>query len=155
MARAKGRDVLVEMMETVAKLEATATAHATKLEALAVHAVQSAVETTALRLGLGELATGLADVSKRMNDVSKRMDDVAKRVDGLSDRTGHVLQRVGALETENHALAQGFVDTAKLARTQQQQLGQLARLVKEQAGNSKTRLDEIEDRVVALERKAG
>lgn len=148
MARVKGRDVLLEMMETVAKLEATATSHAVKLEALAVHAVQSAAETTALRVDLREVAKGMHDVSKRMDDVSKRMDD-------LSERTERVVQRVGSLETEAHSLAQGFVDTAKLARTQQQLVGQLARLIKEQADSSSGRLDELEERVHNLERKAG
>ena len=127
MARVKGRDVLLEVMETVAKLEAGATAQAEKLEALAVHAAQAAAEMAALRLELRELSRA------------------AKSVE----------QRVGSLEPEFHALSQGFVDTAKLNRTQQQQIGQLARLINEVAGNSHTRLEDLEERVDALERKAG
>lgn len=134
MARAKGRDVVIDLMDAVAKLEATATRHADQLEALAAHAVATSAEM----LGLSEQ---VRDVSRRMHDVSQRMEDVS--------------QRVGSLEVEFQELAQGFVESAKLSRTIEQQLGRVARLLGEFAGSSTSRFDDIEGRLEKLERKAG
>jgi predicted nucleic acid-binding Zn-ribbon protein len=134
VARLKGREVLLELMETAAKLEAGATAHAEKLEALAVHAGQAAAEMAALRIELREFAKAVRSMEQRVKGVE---------------------QRVGSLEPEFHAISQGFVDTAKFTRTHQQQIGQLARLINVVAGDSDTRLDDLEERVGTLERKAG
>jgi methyl-accepting chemotaxis protein len=176
MARVKGRDVVVELMDSVAKLEATSALHAEQLESLAKHAIGTTATVTALgsemRLiwrSVGELSKRMDDVSKRMDDVSKRMDDVSKRMDDVSkrmdglaaatlsiaDQLGGVTQRVGSLETELQAQASAFVDAAVTARTHQQQLGRFAKLISQFADGSSSRFDDIEDRLVKLERKAG
>jgi chromosome segregation ATPase len=128
------------MLDSVAKLEAAVTAHADQLETLAHHAMRTSAEVTAL-------AVQVRDVSKRMDDVSKRMDDVSNRMDGVA-------QRLGSLEGETQSLAEGFVESAGLARSTQQQVGRFARLLTEYAGRSDSRFDEIEGRLDALEKKA-
>ncbi len=148
MARAKGRDVVIDLMDAVGKLEATSTAHADQLEALARQAMVTSAEVTAL-------AHQMRDVSQRMDDVSQRMDDVSQRMDDVSQRMDGVSQRVGSLEGEFTSLAQGFVESARLARVTEQQLGRFARLLGEFAGGSRSRFDDIEGRLDALERKAG
>lgn len=120
MARSRGRDVVIDLMDAVAKLEATTTRQADQLEALAAHAVATSAEMI-----------------------------------GLSVQVSDVSRRVASLEVEFRALAQGFVESAKLSRTIEQQLGRLARLLGEFAGRSTSRFDDIEGRLEKLERKAG
>lgn len=119
MARARGRDVVIDLMDAVAKLEATTTRQADQLEALAAHAVATSAEMF-----------------------------------GLSAQVRDVSQRVASLESEFRELAEGFVESAKLARTIEQQLGRVARLLGEFVGSSTSRFDDIEGRLEKLERKA-
>ncbi len=127
MARVKGRDVVVDMMEAVAKLEATATKHADLLESIAAHAMSTSAELTAL--------------SGRVTFVSSRVGDLSARVQELSGQMKDVAQRVSALEGDFHGLAEDLVKSATLSRTMQTQLGQFARLLGEFAGGSKKRFE--------------
>ena len=148
MARAKGRDVVIELMDSVAKLEATTTRHADLLESLSGHAVAMSVEMTAL-------SGQVADVSRRMTDVSRQMTDVSRRMTDVSERTGGVSQRVASLEKEVHDLSRGFLEAVKFSRSLQTEVGRLARLLGEFAGGRSSRLDTIEGRLDRLEKKAG
>jgi len=162
MARVKGRDVVVELLDAVAKLEATSALHAEQLESLATHAIGTTATVTALGSELRLVWRSVGELSKRMDDVSKRMDDVSKRMDALAvatlaiaDQLGGVTQRVGSLEGELQNLASSFVEAAVTARTQQQQLGRFAKLISQFADGNGSRFDDIEVRLLKLERKAG
>ena len=148
MARVKGRDVVVELLDAVAKLEATTALHAEQLESLADLAMGMTVQVTALSSELRQVSRNASELSKRMDDVSKRMDDVSKRMDDVSTR-------VDGIEGDLQTLAQGFVDAAATARTAQQQTGRLAKILGDLAEGNRSRFDDIEDRLVKLERKAG
>ena len=141
MARVKGQDVVVDLMDAVAKLEATAAEHADLLESIAGHAMSTSAELTAL--------------SGRVNFVSGRVSDLSARMQELSGQMEDVAQRVSALEGDFQSLAQNFVRSAVLSRTMQTQLGQFARVLGEFAGGSKKRFQDIEDRLETLEKKAG
>lgn len=134
MARVKGRDVLLELMDSVEALQATAAEHADLLASMAEHTVSTSAEMTAL-------AGQVAHVSRQMSHVSQRMDDIAKRT--------------ASLEADFQTLAQNSVESVKFARTLQQQLGRTAKLLGEFAGGSKNRFETIEGRLDRLERKAG
>jgi methyl-accepting chemotaxis protein len=155
MARVKGRDVVVELLDSVAKLEATSALHAEQLESLAKHAIGTTATVTALGSELRLVWRSVGDLSKRMDDVSKRMDGLAGATLAIADQLNGVTQRVGSLEAELQTQASAFVDAAATARTQQQQLGRFARLISQFADGSSSRFDDIEDRLVKLERKAG
>jgi ABC-type transporter Mla subunit MlaD len=134
MARVKGREVVVELLDSVAKLEATAALHAQQMEALA----ELAMGMTATVTSLG---SELRQVWRSVSELARRMDDVSKRMDGI--------------ERDLQTLAQGFVDAAGTARTAQQQTGRLAKILADLAEGNRSRFDDIEDRLVKLERKAG
>ena len=169
MARIKGRDVVIDLMDAVAKLEATATKHADLLEAMGTHAVTMSVEMTALSGQVSAVARRMDDLTVRMDDLATRMDDMATRMNGMSSQAhatsqrvgqtsqemGEVSQRITSLETEFQIHAQNALKSAKLARTTEEQLGRFARLLGDYAGQSTTRFDEIEGRLVKLERKTG
>ncbi len=101
---------------------------------MAAQAIATSAELTAL-------SGQMAHASKRINDVSQRMDDMS--------------QRVSTLETDFHGLAENFVRSTQLSRTTETQLGRVARLLGAFAGRSNTRFEEIEGRLVKLERKVG
>jgi chromosome segregation ATPase len=169
MARVKGRDVVLELMDAVERLEATSAEHADLLESLAEHTVSTSAEVAALAGQMAHVSRQMNDVSQRMNDVSQRMDDVSQRMDDVSQRVDDVSQRMegvsqglagvskrtASLEVDFHTLAQNSVESAKLARTVQQHLGRLAKLLGEYAGGSKSRFETIEDRLDRLEKKTG
>ena len=148
MARVKGRDLVLEMMDVVASLEATAKKHADLIESLAAHAISTSAELTSV-------AGRLAQVSQRVADVSERVADVSNRVADVSNRVADVSERVGSLEREFKELAAGFVESAGLVRTTQAGLKRLTRLMVEMAGGTGHRLDDLEVRVTRLEKKTG
>lgn len=114
-------------MGAVARLEASSERHATQMESLA----KISMETTAIVTALsGEV----------------RM---------LWREVGNVSKRIESLETETQRLSEGFLDASQGARTNQQNLGQVALLLVEFSGNHTDRFDRIESRLDKLERKAG
>jgi chromosome segregation ATPase len=148
MARVKGREVVLELMDAVAQLEKTSSAHTEQLEAIAALAVETSAHVGRMSLQLGELAVRVGDVSKRMDDVSKRMDDVSMRTDTLA-------REMELLDRELATQADQFLAAVKLSRTNQEQVGRVARVLAAFADGNKTRFESIEDRLDALERKAG
>ena len=77
MARIKGREVVIDLMDTVAKLEATATKHAELLESLAAHAMSTSAELTAVAGRLSDVSLRVAEVSQRLTEVSQRVGSLA------------------------------------------------------------------------------
>ncbi len=141
MARVKRRDVVVELMDAVSRLEVTATKHADLLEAIATHAMSTSAELTA--------------VSGRVNGLSGHLNGLSSHVNGLSAQVKDVAQRVSSLEGEFQDLAENFALSAKLSRTMQTDVGRLARILGESAGRSRERFDDIEKRIGRLEKKTG
>lgn len=127
MARAKGRDVLIELMDSVAQIQATTARHADLLETLAAQAVS----------------------------IAHRVQSLERQVQSLERQVHELERQVHELGSEVHELAQGFVQSAELSRTLQQQVGRMARTLGDFAGGSATRLKAIEQRLDRLERKAG
>lgn len=134
MARAKGRDVLLDLMDSVEKLEASSRLHAEQLENLA-------------KLAMGTSATVTA--------LSAEVQQVWRALESLADEMGAVSQRVNSLESEVQVLSEGFSQAAVAGRTHQQQMSRFARLFVEFVDGSRSRFDLIEIRLDKLERKAG
>ena len=176
MAKVKGPDVLLGLMEAVAKLEATSEKHADQLESLAQTAMATTATLTALTSDMRHLWRASAETAKRMDDMTQRMNDMTQRMDDMTQRmndmtqhmnrmtqhlgslSGHVgsmTGRVESLESEMMTLAQGFVQAAASAREREQLTKHVARLLNEFAGRSLTRFDAIEGRLLKLERKTG
>ena len=148
MARAKGRDVVLELMESVARLEVTTAQQAEVMQSLADHVVATSAELTAYSRHMAELWRRMEDVSRRVGEVSQRMGDLSERVGGLSQRTS-------SLEGDFHGFAELVVTSAKLSQTVQREVGRLATLMGEFAGGSRTRFETIEERLDRLEKKTG
>jgi methyl-accepting chemotaxis protein len=183
MARVKGGDVLLQLMDTVAQLKKTAEQHAEQLEGIAKLGIETSTRVEGLgthTFGLGsqardlskrmddlsnrmdDMSTRMDDMSTRMDDMSTRMDDMSTRMDDMSSRTSGLANgfdslatRVTALEEDLELQAQNFVEASKTARTHVQQLGRLARLLGELADGSERRFVKIEGRITALEKKSG
>ena len=162
MARAKGRDVVLELMESVARLEVTTAQQAEVMQSLADHVVATSAELTAYSRHMAELWRRMEDVSRRVGEVSQRMGDVSERVGEVSQRMGDLSERVGglsqrtsSLEGDFHGFAELVVTSAKLSQTVQREVGRLATLMGEFAGGSRTRFETIEERLDRLEKKTG
>jgi len=148
MARAKGRDVVLELMDAVGELEKTTALHATQLGDIATLAIETSAKMVGLSGQMGTISKGFSDLARRMDDMSKRMDDLSQRMDGLT----RVTDSLGAdltTQAENALLA------SRTAHQQQQQLGRVARLLSAFADGSDHRFADIESRLGALEKKTG
>ncbi len=140
MARARGRDVVLELMDAVGELEKTTALHATQLGDIAALAVETSAKVVGLSGQMGALTKGFADLSRRMDDMTHRMDALTRETASLgADLT---------TQAETTLLA------SKTAHQQQQQLGRVARLLSVFADGSDHRFADIESRLGALEKKA-
>jgi methyl-accepting chemotaxis protein len=133
MARVKGREVVLDLMDSVAELRATVAEHAVQLEHLGK-------VTASLSTRMDEMSTRMDEMSTRMDEMSTRMDEMSTRMDEMSSDLGN--------------LSRGFFEAAKTNATLQQQLGRAAKLIGELADRSQVRFDELEQRVLKLEKKA-
>ena len=82
MARAKGRDVMLELMEAVARLEGIATEHSEHFEMLATQVTLLARGARASREELGRVArliVRLADDHQRIEGLEERMDKLERK----------------------------------------------------------------------------
>jgi chromosome segregation ATPase len=147
MARARGRDVVLELMDAVGELEKTTALHATQLGDIAALAVETSAKVVGLSGQMGALTKGFADLSRRMDDMTHRMDDMTHRMDALTRETA-------SLGADLTTQAETTLLASKTAHQQQQQLGRVARLLSVFADGSDHRFADIESRLGALEKKA-
>jgi hypothetical protein len=119
MARAKGRDLVIEVLDAVEKLQATTARHSEHLQAMAARAERMSAQVVA-----------------------------------LSEHAAFTSQRLTTLEAEFQRSAEDAKTSYELSRSIQTSTVQLARVLKEIAGTTASRFDEIEDRLTRLERKA-
>jgi predicted nucleic acid-binding Zn-ribbon protein len=141
MARVKGRDALLDLMDTVARLEATTGRHAEALETLAAQMAKTTAQVVGLTTIYGGLASGMRGLSQRMDEMSTRMEQGE--------------QRLQALEGDMQRQHEMTLSAASTAREQQHLVGRLGKFIGVLADSSSDRFDEIEARVDALEKKAG
>lgn len=168
MARVRGREVVVDLMDAVAKLQETSTQHAEQLEALASLSMGMAARLTGVEQqvtglthqfnGLTHQVNGLTHqvngLAQHVSAIAQQLATVASHVEDLSGGFVQLRQRVTALEQDAQQLAEGFLNGAKLARSTEQQLGRFGMLLGQLADGSNSRIDQLEARVKKLERKA-
>jgi methyl-accepting chemotaxis protein len=175
MARIKGRDVVLELMEAVGALEKTAVLHARQLGEIATMAVETSARAHGLTTHVGALAKGFSDLSRRMDDMTTRMNDMTTRMHDMttrmhdmttrmhdmSTRTNDMSTRMDAFENEAASFEAGLATqaehtkvAAQTSNQQAQQIGRLSRLIGVFADSSTNRFDDIESRLVVLEKKA-
>ena len=94
MARAKGRDVMLDLMEAVAKLETLASAHADAFEALTGKVTVLADNVVALADNVVALAQGFS----RTNSTVRSSEQQLKRVARLLVELAGDHQRIEVLE---------------------------------------------------------
>jgi methyl-accepting chemotaxis protein len=176
MARVKGRDLLLDMMDTLAKLEASSEAYALQMEEIARMGLETRAIVTGLSSDMRRLSATVGSLSATVGTLSATSRSLSASVDtlsatvgslsatvgslsatvgSLSETVGSITARVGSLEEEVGNLSAGFVKAAAGSRTNQQHVATLARIFNEYAGQSTDRIERLEDRVGKLERKAG
>ena len=138
MARSRGRDVVIELMDAVEALQATSQRHTEQLEALAQVSMETVAHVTALTQTVGTL--------------SHTVGTLSNTVGTLSHTVGTLTQRVEALESDVRRLSEGFVAAAANSRLQTQQLAQVGRLIGQLAEGAQDRFERIESRLTKLER---
>jgi len=126
MARVAGRDVVLELLDTVRQLKTNADRHEVDLRRL----------------------------NTRMDSMAARMVEVVERMTALAAETSLLRASVVAMSTDMTAfagdlkhLAEGYSETKVL-------VGRLAKLLTEYAGSNDERMDELEARVLKLEKKS-
>jgi len=154
MARARGRDVVLELMDAVGELEKTTALHATQLGDIAALAVETSAKVVGLSGQMGALTKGFADLSRRMDDMTHRMDDMTHRMDDMTHRMDALTRETASLGADLTTQAETTLLASKTAHQQQQQLGRVARLLSVFADGSDHRFADIESRLGALEKKA-
>lgn len=162
MARVKGRDVLLEMMEAVSQLQASSALHAAQMDEVAKMGLETRATVTALAADMRHfskqvhgLATTVSALSTTVSALSTTVGSLSTTVGPLSTTVETLSSRVATLETEVGRLSEGFLMAATTAHTNQQHLARLAGMFNQFAGGERDRIDDLEDRVVKLERKAG
>lgn len=151
MARVKGKDVILEMMDSIERLEEIAKEHEHRLKELGDVAMDSAARIVGLASGFGTLTSGLRQLTTQVGQVTTQMGQVTTQMGHLGDQAASLTSRIEALESDMLTLAQGFRDGAAAQRESQQHLARLGRLLVQYAGNSDSRFDAIEGRLDALE----
>lgn len=95
MARAKGRDVVIELMDSVAKLEAATTRHADLLESLSEHAIAMSVEMTALSAQLTAASQRMTSLESEVHLLARGFVDTTKLARSIQLETGRVARLLG------------------------------------------------------------
>lgn len=162
MARARGRDVVLELMNAVERLEATTARHAEQMEEVARLGLQTAATTVALAADMRAFKQQFDGLKQQVDGLKQQVDGLKHQVDGLKHQIDGVQEqvvgldvRVGSLEEETLALSGALVKSAETSREIQQQMGRFARLLAQFAEGNTSRFDDIEQRLTRLERKAG
>ena len=127
MAKVTGRDVLIDLIDTVNQLKATQVLHTESLERIHV------------RLGL---------MAERTAETAARAEQMAADVALFARAQAQESDDLTKLKTE-------FVGTQQLSRQTQLGLGRLAQLLTISVDASDHRFSEIEDRLTRIEKKTG
>lgn len=134
MARVKGRDVLLDMLDAMHALEATSAQHTEQLEEHARLLTKFSTDVTQLKRDVAQLQTHVAQLQ---TDVTQ------------------LYSSVRILSDDATAMMESGNKMAELNRVTTQQVGRLAKAVAALAGDSDDRMTQIESRLDRLERKAG
>lgn len=154
MARVKGREVVVDLMDAVAALEKTTALHATQLRDVAALAVETSARVHGLTGQTSSLMKGFSDLSRRMDDLSRRMDDMSQRMDDMSQRMNELTTGLGEVEAGLNVQAENLLVAAKTVHQQQEQFARVGRLLATFAASNGDRFDELDARLTVLEKKA-
>lgn len=141
MARVKGRDLLLDMLDAVHALEATSAQHTEQIEEHARLLTKFSADAMQLRRDVAQLQTHVAQLQTHVAQLQTDVTQLYGSVRVLSDDS------VTMMESGNKM--------AELTRVTTQQVGRLAKAVAALAGDSDDRMTQIESRLDRLERKAG
>ena len=141
MARVKGRDLLLDMLDAVHALEATSAQHTEQLEEHARLLTKVNADVSKLKTDVAQLQTHVAQLQTHVAQLQTDVNQLYGSVRALSDDFTTVMESGNKM--------------AELGRVTTQQVGRLAKAVAALAGDSDDRMTKIESRLERLERKAG
>jgi chromosome segregation ATPase len=141
MARVAGRDVLVQLMDAVAQLQASQARQDEDIERIIVRLDLMSGRMNGLAGQQASLAQQMAQMAEQMALLSQRMDESSAQMDELAE--------------DLRALRGDFVSLAQHGRETSGGLKRLSEIVVKALGTSEERFDELEARLARLEKKTG
>ncbi|MCC6335791.1 MAG: hypothetical protein IT380_17580 [Myxococcales bacterium] len=176
MARVYGKDLIIELMETVRRLDQGMARQEEVNERILARLDLMSERTNAIAGQLGVVSGRLDDLTQRMNDLTQRMNELTQRMNELTQRMNELTQRMNELTERMNEVAgdvtslrSGFVELAAdqsllgsdfarfrvLTQELRQNLRRLTELFLQSLDTSTDRFDELEARLAALEKKTG
>lgn len=154
MARVAGKDVMLELMNTVERLEKTAGEHADTLAELAETALKMSAGWAAIDARLSHMVARSNKLEQTVATIHNTVATLQKDVAGHTRDLSFLSKSLSVMAEDSANLTRGFATGAAQTREQQRMYGQLARTVTGLAGESDARFDELEHRVTKLEKKS-
>lgn len=147
MARVAGKDVMLELMNTVERLDRGFATHAGRLDEMAKVAMEMAARTAALASRSDQFTT-------RMNEMTVTVNQLTANVSSMGAEVTRFTTEVGELSDDTTRFAEIAITAARESQETRGDLRRLTRLVGALAERHGTRLDDIEARVTRLEKKS-
>lgn len=154
MAKVKGRDVVLELMNTVERLERGFETHSDRLDEMAQVAMNMAARTTAMEARTTHFAQRVNQLTATVNQLVATVNQMNATVNAMGTEVTSLRTEVAELSADTTRFAELTIDAAKLGRENRLGIGQLARLIGELADGTDSRFDRLEHRVTALEKKS-
>lgn len=153
MARVKGRDVVLDLMDGFQELRSEVDRHREQLVAMEATQAELVSGFRDLATATRATATQLRGLSTHLNLVTVRLNEVTERVDGLEGRMDGLTDRVDSLTVVAERLQQQFGESRRSAERQSDILGDLGDLLGKIVRGTRDRIEDHEERLLALEKK--
>ncbi len=154
MAKVKGRDVVLELMNTVERLERGFETHSDRLDEMAQVAMNMAARTTAMEARTSHLEQRMNQLTATVNQLVTTVNQMNATVTAMGTEVTSLRTEAAELSADTTRFAELAVGAAKQGRENQLGIGRLARLLGELAEGTDSRFDQLEHRVTALEKKS-
>ena len=141
MARAAGRDVLLQLMEAVGELQGGFARQG------------EVIERITARLDL--MVERSSETAEHLRALDGQVRALSERVDGVSERVGMLSAAFTELSEDQTSLRQDFVSLALSHRETRGHLDRIARILRDGFTSTSDRLDDVEQRLARLEKKTG
>jgi chromosome segregation ATPase len=174
MARVKGRDVVLDLMdgfqelrlevdqhrERLAAMESTQgelvtgfreLANASRATATQLHAVTTHLNLVTERMN--EVTERMNEVTERMNEVTGRMNEVTERMNGVEGRVDGLTAQVERLTVLAERQQDQFAESRRSYERQSAILGDLSEVLGKIVRGTRSRIEDHEARLQVLEKK--
>ncbi|GMU63058.1 MAG: hypothetical protein AMXMBFR34_48210 [Myxococcaceae bacterium] len=155
MARVYGKDLIIELMETVRRLDQGMARQEEVNERIFTRLDLMSERTNAIAGQLGIVSSRLDDLTQRMNELTQRMNELTQRMNEVAGDVTSLRSGFVELAADQSLLGSEFAGFRVLTQELRQNLRRLTELFVQSLGTSADRFDELEARLAALEKKTG